>query len=519
MKIFSSEQLSQANKITIESQQVTSNDLMEKAGLQVFNWLHQRMQGAQVPIHIFCGIGNNGGDGLVVGRLLLESGYNVHMFVVNCSDKRSSNFLKNYDRIKNVTTSWPLLMTSEDDFPEIEEEDIIIDAIFGIGLNRCLDGWVLKLVHYLNSLKSFKLAIDMPSGLYANREQEDLGAIIKANHTLSFQAPKLSFFLPETGVFVPYFEVLDVGLDPEYLFKAEALATLISKAEAQSYYKQREKFTHKGNYGHTLLIGGSYGKMGAVVLAAKGTFRSGAGLVSCFVPKCGYIILQTALPEAMVITDDNELSIANITFDFEPDVIGIGMGMGTSLDTLVAFEKLLKKTKSPMVLDADALNCLSEKNSLLKFVPKNSILTPHLKELERLIGAWKSDYDRINKVKDFSREHDVIIVVKGANTMIVQHDKLFINTTGNPGMATAGSGDVLSGIICGLLSQDYEPSVAAVFGVYLHGTAGNLMTQEIGFEALMASDIENYIGKAYLSLFEQEPLPAEETEETQETSA
>jgi hydroxyethylthiazole kinase-like uncharacterized protein yjeF len=178
---------------------------MEKAGLQVFNWLHQRMQGAQVPIHIFCGIGNNGGDGLAVGRLLIESGYNVHMFVVNCSDKRSSNFLKNYDRIKNVTTSWPLLMTSEDDFPEIEEEDIIIDAIFGIGLNRCLDGWVLKLVHYLNSLKSFKLAIDMPSGLYANREQEDLGAIIKANHTLSFQAPKLSFFLPETGVFVPYF--------------------------------------------------------------------------------------------------------------------------------------------------------------------------------------------------------------------------------------------------------------------------------------------------------------------------
>jgi hydroxyethylthiazole kinase-like uncharacterized protein yjeF len=514
MKIFSSEQLSQADSITIKKQQISSVDLMEKAGGQVFSWLDQRMQGAQVPIYIFCGIGNNGGDGLVVGRLLIENGYNVHMFVVNSSDKRSSDFLKNYDRIKNVTKTWPLLMASEDDFPKIEEEDIIIDAIFGIGLNRCVDGWVLKLVHYLNSLKSFKLAIDMPSGLYANREQENLGAIIKANHTLSFQSPKISFFLPETGVFVPYFEVLDVGLDPEYLSKADALATLIAKPEVQGFYKQREKFSHKGNYGHTLLIGGSYGKMGAAVLAAKGAFRSGAGLVSCFVPKCGYTILQTALPESMVITDDNELSIAKITFDFEPDVIGIGMGMGTAPGTVVAFEELLKKTKSPMVLDADAINCISKNKSLLKIVPRNSIFTPHLKELERLIGAWENDYDRINKVKTFSSKHDVIIVVKGAHTMIVNHDKLFINTTGNPGMATAGSGDVLSGIICGLLSQGYEPAIAAVFGVYLHGSAGNLMTQEIGFEALMASDIENYIGKAYLALFEQEQMPTEETDET-----
>ena len=216
----------------------------------------------------------------------------------------------------------------------------------------------------------------------------------------------------------------------------------------------------------------------------------------------------------MVVTDDSELSIAKITFDFEPDVIGIGMGMGTAPGTVVAFEKLLKKTKSPMVLDADAINCISKNKYLLKIVPRNSIFTPHLKELERLIGTWENDYDRINKVKTFSSRHDVIIVVKGAHTMIVNHDKLFINTTGNPGMATAGSGDVLSGIICGLLSQGYEPAIAAVFGVYLHGSAGNLMTQEIGFEALMASDIENYIGKAYLALFEQEPVPTEETDET-----
>ena len=513
MKIFSSEQLNQADKITTEKQQISSTDLMERAGTQVFNWLHHRMQGAQVPIHIFCGIGNNGGDGLVVGRLLIENGYNVNMFVVNCSDKRSSDFLTNYDRIKNVSKSWPILMTSEKDFPKIEEEDIIIDAIFGIGLNRCIDTWVLKLVQYLNSLKSFKLAIDMPSGLYANTPQEDTDAVIKANHTLTFQAPKLSFFLPETGKLVPYFEVLDVGLDPEYLLKTEPLANLTAKTEAQGFYKQREKFAHKGDYGHTLIIGGSYGKMGAAVLAAKGAFRAGAGLVSCFVPKCGYAILQTALPEAMVITDENEAAITSISLDFKPKVIGIGMGIGTASETIVALEKLLKKTRSPMVLDADALNCISQETSLLKIIPKNSILTPHLGELERLIGKWKNDYDRLKKVKEFSRKYEVIVVIKGANSMIVNGDKLFINTSGNPGMATAGSGDVLSGVICGLLSQGYEPLIAAVFGVYLHGSAGNLITQEIGFEALMASDISNSLGKAYLALFEQEPAPVEETQE------
>jgi hydroxyethylthiazole kinase-like uncharacterized protein yjeF len=404
-------------------------------------------------------------------------------------------------------------MTSEKDFPKIEEEDIIIDAIFGIGLNRCLDTWVLKLIQYLNSLKSFKLAIDIPSGLYANDPQEDIEAVLKANHTLTFQAPKLSFFLPETGKLVTYFEVLDVGLDPEYLLETEPIANLISKEEALEFYKQREKFAHKGDYGHTLIVGGSYGKMGAAVLAAKGAFRAGAGLVSCFVPKCGYTILQTALPEAMVITDKNEVSITSISIDFEPKVIGIGMGIGTATETMVALEELLKNTKSPMVLDADALNCISQKTSLLKIIPKKSILTPHLGELERLVGKWENDYDRLIKVKEFSRKYEVIVVVKGANSMIVNDDILFINTSGNPGMATAGSGDVLSGVICGLLSQGYEPLIAAVFGVYLHGSAGNLITQEIGFEALMASDISNYLGKAYLALFEQEPGQIDETQE------
>lgn len=514
MKIFSTEQLYEADRQTAEKEQISTTDIMERAGTLIFNWLHERMQGAQVPIHIFCGIGNNGGDGLVVGRLLIEHGYNVNMFVVNCSDKRSKNFLINYDRIKNVTKSWPLLMTSEKNFPQIAPEDIIIDAIFGIGLNRCPDGWVKALIQYLNNQTSFKLAIDIPSGLYPNSPQDDPEAILKANHTLTFQAPKLSFFLPETGTYVPFFEVLDIGLDPEYLFKTEPLAELIAKPEAQKLYKQRQKFDHKGIYGHSLIVAGSYGKMGAAVLSAKSAFRIGAGLVSCHIPKSGNTVVQTALPEAMTIADTEGDFISDISIDFGPTAIGVGMGIGTKTETVKALDKLFSEAKAPMVIDADAINCISENKKLLKLLPKNSILTPHLGELERLIGKWKNDYDRLEKTQIFSKKYEVIVVIKGAHTITVFDDKMYVNTTGNPGMATAGSGDVLSGAITGLLSQGYDPLSAAIFGVYLHGSAGNLISQKISYEAVMAGDICDSLGDAYLELFAQEPpLPEEAAQE------
>ena len=505
MQIFSSEQLYEADKLTTENQQISSSVLMERGGVEVFNWIHERLQGAKVPIHIFCGIGNNGGDGLVVGRLLIEQEYQVNMYVVNYSDKRSGDFLINYNRIKDVAKSWPFLMTSEKDFPQIQKEDIIIDAIFGIGLNRSPDGWVKKLIQYLNELNSFKLSIDMPSGLYANSPLEDPEAVLMANHTLTFQTPKLSFFLPETGKFVPYFEVLDIGLDPEYINSTEPLAQLIAKAEAQLFYKQRQKYDHKGIYGHALIVAGSYGKIGAAILSAKGAFRIGAGLVSCFIPECGYTILQTALPEAMIITDTENKFITNIKIDFKPSAIGVGIGIGTNKETVLALSALFSESKAPLVLDADALNCISENKDLLKILPKNSILTPHLGELERLVGKWNNDYDRIEKTKKFSEKHQVIVVIKGANTITVFGEKLYINTTGNPGMATAGSGDVLTGVITGLLSQGYDPLLASVFGVYLHGSAGNIVSQEISYESLMASDICDALGRAYIELFAQEP--------------
>ncbi len=511
MKILSVDQLYKADQITMEKQNISSAELMERAGLQLFHWIHERLQGSQVAIHIFCGIGNNGGDGLVVGRLLLEHDYKVLVYVVNCSDKRSEDFLVNYDRMKNVANNGPKLMRSEDDFPKIKDVDIIIDAIFGIGLNRCPEGWVKSLIVYLNKSPAFKLAIDIPSGLYANEPISDEDAILVANHTLTFQFPKLSFFLPETASYVANFDVLNIGLDADFIDQCEPLAELISKLEARLFYIPRKKFGHKGTYGHTAIIAGSYGKIGAAALATSAAFRIGAGMVTTVVPKCGYNILQCTVPEAMVITDKEENYLSEIQLGFEPSAIAIGMGMGKNSATVECLKIFLKTAKAPIVIDADALNIISENKDFLKLLPKHSILTPHPGELKRLIGKWEDDYDKLKKAKIFSKKHDIILIIKGAYTLIVYGDKLLINTSGNPGMGTAGSGDALSGVIAGLLSQGYDPFAASAFGVYMHGRAGDLASDQMGYEAIMAGDIIDNLSEAYIDLFAQP-----ESEEPQE---
>ncbi|MFN4764082.1 NAD(P)H-hydrate dehydratase [Gillisia sp. Q332] len=501
MKIFDVEQLAEADKVTIEKEGITSEILMERAATLVFNEIHSRLQGAKISIKIFCGIGNNGGDGLVIGRLLIENGYNVTIYVVNYSNKRSEDFLANYEKIKEVASSWPILLTKKDDLPDLKKTDFIIDGIFGIGLNRSLDEWVGKLVKHINSSGAFILSVDMPSGLFSEKIPSENDAVIKANFTLSFQAPKLIFFLPQTAGFVGDLQILDIGLDREFLHQAPAKARLIDKNEAIGLYIPRKKNSHKGDYGHSLIIGGSYGKIGSIALAGTAALRTGAGLVTFFSPKCGYQVLQTVLPEAMVITDIDENELSNITFDIEPDVICFGMGAGTSTVPLNAFKQLLQQTSNPMVIDADGLNMLSKEKELLKLLPKNSVLTPHPKELERLIGKWKNDFEKLDKAKKFTTKHKVILVIKGAFTFTISGDEMFINNTGNPGMATAGSGDVLSGVITGLISQKYDPLNAAVFGVYLHGRAGDIMADEKSYQGMISGDIAANIGRAFLDLF------------------
>jgi len=512
MKILSKEQVYEGDRLTAEIQNITSTELMERAGVQIFNWLHLRMQGAQVPVHVFCGIGNNGGDGLVIARHLVIHGYNVHAYIVNYSDKRSKDFLVNYDNIKHVTKEWPKLLNNNEEFPEIGVDDIIIDAVFGIGLNRGIDDWVKELFQHFRASKAFTLSVDIPSGLHTNQVPEDENGVVWANHTLSFQSPKLVFLLPDTAKYSIQWEVLDIGIDRAFLMEAKTQAELIGKQEVIPIYMPRNKFSNKGDFGHAMVIGGSYGKIGAVTLASRAALVSGAGLITSYVPKCGYHAIQSAFPEAMVITDLDEKVVTKIKFEISPTAIGIGVGFGTDAKTIEAFEDFLKKNKAPLVIDADGINILSKKKNLLKYLPEGTVLTPHPKELERLIGTWKNDFEKLDKVKEFSKKHKVIVVIKGAHTITVLEDQLYVNSTGNPGLSTAGTGDVLTGIITGLIAQGYNPLVAAIFGVYLHGKSADIAVENTGYQSLIASHVIECLSDAYLDLFQQPEPPKQESE-------
>lgn len=501
MKLFSAKQLKEADQATEKNEGITSIDLMERAAGQAFEWIDAQLQGQEVSIYIFCGIGNNGGDGLALGRLLLNKKYGVHSFVVNYSDNRSKCFLINYDRYKNTTKEWPKLLKSASDFPEIPANALVVDAIFGIGLNRPLDPWVRQLVIHINQSKTFTIAIDVPSGMFVDSATTDLEAVIQASLTLTFQAPKLPFFLPETAHFSNSIQVLNIGLDSNYLAETPTKAKLITKPDVQKLYQPRDKFSHKGTFGHALIVGGSYGKMGAVTLAVKACLRAGTGKTTAYIPDIGYTILQTAVPEAMVIAAQESKHLIDFSVSNEYEAIAIGVGLGTETETMKGFKKFLETNKTQLVLDADALNLLNEDNELLKLLPKNCVLTPHPGELERLVGKWNNDFDKLKKTVALSKSIDGVVVIKGAYTITVYHDQYYINTTGNPGMATAGSGDVLTGIITGLIAQGYDALTAAVFGVYLHGSAGDLAAQQIGYNSLLASDLTDFLGNGFLSIF------------------
>ena len=501
MKILSAEQLSQADKISIEKQKITSEELMERAATLVFNEIHKRLQGAPIPVKIFCGIGNNGGDGLVVARHLIQHGYHVTVYVVNYSDKRSDDFLANYEKLKKVTNDWPKLIKSEQDFPDIDTGDFLIDAMFGIGLNRPVEGWVGKLVKHMNQSQAFTLAVDMPSGLFSDKVPGKDAAVIEADYTLSFQAPKLVFFLPETMDYVGDLQIVDIGLDREFLASIPSTVFLINKEAVLPLYKHRKKNSHKGDYGHVLIAGGSYGKMGSVLLTATAALRTGTGLCSLYIPKCGYEILQTGLPEAMVLTDKENELLSDFPVDFESDVVCFGMGAGTHQKSVNALRKLLENSDSPVLIDADGLNILSQNSELLEMLPEKSVLTPHPGELKRLIGEWEDDFHKIELVKEFSQKYKIIVVLKGAHTFTIHNEEVFVNNSGNPGMATAGSGDVLSGVITSLLGQSYDPVAAAVLGVFIHGLSGDIAARDLGYEGVIAGDIAGNMGKAIKELF------------------
>ncbi len=516
MKILSAQQVHDADDYTIKKFGISTDMLMERAADQLFNWLHSRLQGGPVKLHLFCGIGNNGGDGLALARMLKEHGYNMEVYVVKYSEKRSKDFLINLDRLKDRKL-WPEFIDETLHLPEIGRDDIVIDAIFGIGLNRDPEPWVLQVIQHINAANAFTLAVDIPSGLFMDRLPTKPENVVQADFVLSFQTPKLPFFLPQTAQHLNHWELLDIGLDPEFIYNLPTDYEYIGKPEIAPIYKPRLKFSHKGDYGHVLVVGGSYGKLGAVQLATKGALHAGAGLVTAFVPKCGYVPMQTALPEVMVMTDKKDNYISEIQVPEKTTVIclGMGMGMGQDKDTRAGLAAFLKGNTLPLVIDADAINLLAKQEDLLGLVPEGSVFTPHPKEFERLVGTWKDDFDKVEKAKAFSKKYRCVLVLKGAHTITFANGVGFINSTGNPGMATGGCGDVLAGMIAGLLAQNYSSLEAAVMGVYLHGLAADVGINTTGFEAFTASQLVSNIGNAFLELFKREQPAAQEAGQTE----
>lgn len=504
MKILKSSQIRKVDAFTIENEPVLSIDLMERASKTITKWIIESFS-KEKTIKLFVGPGNNGGDALAIARQLHEFGFVIEAYLLKISDNLSKDCLANLDRLKTINSILIKEIRKELDFPEISENDIIVDGLFGSGLTRNLEGLSKKLVKYLNNSDVDIIAIDIPSGLKGeDNKGNDIDAIVKAKYTLTFQMPKLSFLFSENETFVGDWKVLPIGLNQDFIDSLDSEFFMVDSDYVKDRIINRKKFSHKGSFGHVLLIAGSYGKIGAAILAAKACLRSGSGLVTVHVPKIGYEIMQMALPEAMISIDWSDIIFTNISNIEIYTTVGIGPGIGTKQNTKKALANLLEKITTPIVIDADGLNILSEQKELIKKVPRNSILTPHPKEFERLVGEMSNDFERLNAQISFSKEYQLFVVLKGANTSITCPDgSCYFNSTGNPGMATAGSGDVLTGIILSLLGQGYEPKDAAIIGVYLHGLSGDIASVNIGQEAVIASDIIENIGAAYLKIKEE----------------
>jgi len=496
MKIFNSEQIRKIDSETIRREGVPSLVLMKRASKAFFDRYIEFFPNKHTSIIVFAGVGNNGGDALGVARILNSSGYKVKVCCVEYSANYSEDCEHNLRRVKAENVSFKKIF-NEKDIPEIEGYDVIIDGIFGTGLSREIVGVAAEVIKRINESEKPIISIDVPSGLFLDKKTT---FAVRSTKTITFQVPKIALFLPDNKQYFGEVNIVPIGLNEDVIKETETNYYYIGTKEAASLLKPLSKFAHKGTQGHTLIIGGSLGKTGSVCLATKAALRVGCGLATAYVPKCSMVVIQSNVPEVMAIEDKNEEYLTSIKYDIKPKSIGIGIGMGQNKSTQKAFYEFLKNNSSPTVIDADALNILSQNSIWLSLLRANTILTPHPKELERLIGEWSDDFDKIQKTRLFAKKYNLIVVVKGANTLIIDEKNVYVNSSGSPALGTAGSGDVLTGMIAGLLAQGYSSLDAARIGVYLHGLTANLYQLNNHPLSLIAGDIIDYIGVAYRKL-------------------
>ena len=501
MKILASTQLKELDKYTIVHKPIASIDLMERAARALTDAIVRRWD-KSFEVVVFAGPGNNGGDALAVARMLSQKGYHVEVFLFNTKGQLSEECQANLNCLKTCGSIYFTEISTQFDPPALTENHLVIDGLFGSGLNKPLNGGFASVVKYINASKAQVVAIDIPSGLMGEDNTYNIRPhIIHADVTLSIQLPKLSFLFPENEDIVGEWELLDIGLKQSFIDAAPSTYSILEETEVRSLIRPRKRFSHKGTFGHGLLIAGSYGMAGASILAAKACLKSGIGLLTVHVPIHNHDLLQTTVPEAIVHTDIQERYFAQPMHLHRYSALAIGPGLGQEEDTALAMMEQIQGSSLPIVLDADAINILSTHRNWLSRLPKRCILTPHLGELERLIGKCMDTYERLTKVKELAAYLQSYIIVKGAWTTIVTPEgNFYFNPTGNPGMATGGSGDVLTGILLGLLAQGYSREEACKLGVYIHGMAGDIAAEEKTQMGMTAADIIEALPAAWKKL-------------------
>jgi len=503
MKFFTTSQIRELDQYTIENEPITSIDLMERAADALYYSIVGNFP-FYLSVCIVSGPGNNGGDTLALARMLLNSGYTVNVLLIH-TGTLSPGCEINRQRLVAI---YPASLTElHDKFvaPVITDDTLIIDGIFGSGLSRPLTGIFADAVQWINQTSCKVVSIDIPSGLSGEENPlTDKPVIVKADITLSLQFPKLAFFMAENAPFVGNWKIVDIGIHPKGIEKTSSNLFYLEEKNIAPLLKKRQKFSHKGSFGHALIIAGAKGMAGASVLSSKAALRSGAGLVTVYGPEANRMIVQTANPEVIFKSGSSLDYLTQIDSTDSYSAIAIGPGIGTHTETSLMLKKFIQKLNKPCVFDADALNIISHQKEILEQIPINCILTPHPKEFDRLFGNSNSSYERFLKAQQASKKYGVIIILKGANTLITTPDgNHMFNSTGNPGMATAGSGDVLSGILVSLLAQGYTATESALTGVFLHGAAGDLALGTESTESLIAGDIISNLGKAFQSIRNQ----------------
>ncbi|MEG1563551.1 MAG: NAD(P)H-hydrate dehydratase [Bacteroides sp.] len=498
MKIFPGSSIKQLDAYTIEHEPISSIDLMERAALSLTEAICEGWD-AETPVTVFAGPGNNGGDALAVARMMAEKGYKLEVYLFNPKGELSDNCRTNKEWLEMMSEVVFNEITMQFVPPVLTDDHLIIDGLFGSGLNAPLAGGFAAVVKFINASPGTVVSIDVPSGLMTEENTFNVRTnIIKANVTFSLQLPKLAFLFAENAEFVGDWHLLDIQLSEDGIDELPTNYELLEGETIKTLIKTRKRFAHKGDFGHALLIAGSQGMAGASILAARACLRSGIGVLTVHTPFVNNSILQTAVPEAIVEIDRHELFFTNATDTDDYTAVGIGPGLGQTAATEAALLEQLSISKVPLVVDADALNMLANHRHALINLPKGSILTPHPKELERLVGKCQDSYERLRRGCELARTAKVHIVLKGAySAIITPTGRCYFNPTGNPGMATAGSGDVLTGILLALLAQGYPDEQAAKIGTYLHGLAGDFARKKQGMISLTAGDIVEALPMAW----------------------